>query len=1104
MALGLRLRGDDADGVPLADLVRAAPGVLQARFQVLKTRDGATVLASEHLDSAVSASMRERGHDVIDVDTIAGDVERSVIVDGLLVAVPPRPVVVRAVPDDVVFVIDDVAAAARLCEQLLLLGRDDAVVGQIGRVDGAALARTTVRVAAPPFWLLSRVQDGCEPGVRAFVATSSSTPPSPGPSPSPAASPPASLYVALGWQHPLAGVLQAALLRRQQVGLLAGDGSLERHALPWGEAPILDAIAPELPEATAAVVTPVQASFPVQLRLAAAADEGEEPELFVVDARALPRLQAFIEAAPPDELDRVVLGRLAGAAGRSQTVVRELVRPGVSRLGARLQSLLQSPGYVRMVGVEGLYLPAGRRLVPALRERALRALLGLLADDDGRAAAAVLVDEDSDGLRLTALAALDAAPLSQLTSYLLTDRRAVYDRLFEDAVLAFPGVHLERAIRATPERAPRARAAPVAIAPPRRAVWPQPVAPRIASSTTTPDVEALQFEETALQETALTSLEDTAVWGRLAEVKVALRRDDAVETMASALFLGAQVPMKAIAGLAPEGDALLDLVTLDQPSHMQAVRLCVEVLRLLKGRHDDATGLRDDILQQATRALSKETLAVPRRLQWATLLGIAGHLGDPIGLTRAKEVVLGALNTRGLSEVLDLPRFVRTSLAMAGLDVAAGAGRGQAKGEQVAMLERSLRTLVPDPEGVSDGRSALLKVIFAHGLARAGGAARPILAALETELPAHDAPVGVLLRLYSARVVFILTRGDVIDDEAWRSEVRQVLATVERPEDRRVAEWLIKRSAWLKHEPFAEAPTGLRPSLLRVIDGAGTAFEAGSRVDVPGAIRDARQVPGTYDFEVVAALDRLLTLALRTGRDDGIAESARAAREAASSVRILAHRARLLGATLKAAATIQDAGIVEGCLDDVAAIAADKNVPSVRDLLAAIRPALHALRRVGASDAAHRLLQAFVPLTTTHGRETGPLSAAVAEGYLQLGDHEAAAAMLDRALERVWHHSVQHIDRFEAGLAVVTTLSHWPTDERHRLIERFIERLPMFTDTFTTGRYFPTHQVLLAERIVDTLVDDSTVRTDALQGWLDEDEARVRRRILADWRGFVG
>jgi hypothetical protein len=239
---------------------------------------------------------------------------------------------------------------------------------------------------------------------------------------------------------------------------------------------------------------------------------------------------------------------------------------------------------------------------------------------------------------------------------------------------------------------------------------------------------------------------------------------------------------------------------------------------------------------------------------------------------------------------------------------------------------------------------------------------------------------------------------------------------------------------------------------------------------------------------------------LLSGRDDVIAQSATEARDAAAHVRILAHRARLLGVCVRAAAIVDDRALVEACLDDVSAIAGDKNVPSVRDLLLAIRPALMALRRVGATDAARRFLSAFVPLTTSFGRETGPLSAALAQGFLQLGDHDMANSLLERALERVWLPNTAHIDRFEAGLAVVGTLVHWPADERFRLVERFVERLDMFTDTFTTSRWFPTHQLLLAERIVDTLVDDRTVRSDALQGWLDEDEARVRRRILLDWR----
>ena len=1098
MALGLRLRGDDSDIVALAALAGAAPGALQARYRVVDDKRG-SVLCGDVIDSAVTHALSAGGHELVEIDEV--DVRAARVADGLLPAVPLRPCVLRAVDanDDVVFCAADRVAATRLCEQLSLLCRDDARVGVVD--DGRSL--TLVRVGAPPWWLLARVVDGCEPGVTAFLATSKVK----------ATPAPAPLYVAASHAHPLAELLAAALQRAGQVGLLAADGTLLRLSASWIEAPILDAIRPELPPAHTANVIAADVPFTVQLRLAAAGDQGEEPEIFVVDGEQLARLQAFVDSAPPDELDRIVLGRLADDTGRARFVVRELARPGVARLGARLQSLLSSPGFVRMPGGEGLYLPAGRRLVPALRERALRGLLGLLPDDDGRAAAAALVDEGPDGLRVTCLVALEAAPLSSLTTFVLTERRVVYDRLFEDTVLHFPGVQLVRGERPAPERAPRVRTPPKAVA--------LPATPRRTPTATSgsaaavgeqrgvelaSDAAALLAEEQELQRAVLADdIEVPERWGRLAEVKAALRRDDVVETVSTALFLGASVPPVVATAVVPESGSLLDLVTLEQPSHLQSVRLCIEVLQLLRGGDDD---LRDDILQQATRALLRETLPVPKRLQWTTLLAIARHLHDPIGLTRAREAVLGALNTRGLSEVLDLPRFVRTSLAMAGLDAASASAQGQVRGEQIALVERSLRRLVPDPESWSDGRGALIKVIFAHGLARVGGGARPILAALEDEIPGQEPPVQVLLRLYAARVGFVLTRGDVdggpAHDEAWRAEVRQQLAAVERTEDRRVAEWLIKRSAWLRHEAGPEAPAGLRPSLARLIDGAWRSFDDGARVDVVGTIKDVRLVPGTYDFEVAAGLERLLGLALRTGRDDVIAGSARAAREAAASIRILAHRARLLGATLRAAATIGDAEVVEVCLDDVSAIAADQHVPSVRDLLAALRPALQALRRVGASEAAQRLLAAFVPLTTSTGRETGPLSAALAEGWLQLGDPEAAAAMLDRALERVWHARTPHIDRFEAGIAVVAALAHWPTDERARLVEQFVERLAMFTDTFTIGRYFPTHQILLAERIVDTLVDERTARSDALQGWLDEDEARLRRRVLQDWRTLVG
>ena len=1146
MATGLRLGGNAADVVALSDLLTAVPSSMVAHYRVYRLVDGSTVLLADTIEPAV-AMLRQRGHDVVeDVPELGGvmvgndlvAVDRVLMADGLLAAIPTQMVTETELPDEVLFVVDGDDVCTRLLETLLLLGRDDAMVGRLVRAQSSSM--TVVRLRRPPWWVLSRVSDGDEAGIWALVAErgpSTTTTTTTTTSTSTILAEPAPLYVQHGRRHPLSRLLSMALAKRQETGLLWSTGVLERVGAPWVEHSIQAAIVPTMPAsstATTSTMEPTTERFGVQLRLGHGGDDNEEPELFVVDSDTLVRLQSFVDEALPDELDRVVLGRLSDSTGRSRTVVRELVRASAPRLGARLQSILSVPGHVRVPGVDGLYLPVGRRLVPMMRPRALRELLGLTSTTESSAdhqgADAVVVDEDSDGLRLTALTTMDAEPLSKLSTHLLTDRRTVYDRLIEDAVLAFPGVQLQRPARLTPPppQSPRIAAVPVAV-PPRPALVPpttiSPVTPGVEQNVAQRSA-ALQQQEAALQTAVLGSIEDAELWRRLARIKLTLRRDDVVSTVATALFLGAEFSASSLSLVSPDGPPLSELVAVDRPTHAQATRLCIEVLRVLQpqrqmgtdenggservdGPANDmdtrAVAVDDDLLHQATRTIMREDFPVPRRLQWTTLLAIARHCNDPIGLTRAKEAMLGAINSRGLTEALDLPRFVRSAVAMAELDDGDSRGDRRARSERLAMVEHCLAQVVPQAPSTGDGRAALLRAIFSHGLARLGGNARELINAIDVDVANHDPPVQILLRLYSARVAFVLTRSEADEqrpahDAAWKSEVQQVLQSAARPEDRRVAEWLIKRSAWLRHDHHSDAPTGLRPSLLRLIHGAVEDSERGVHVDVPRVMANLRAVPGCYDFEIAAALERLLDLALLSGRDDVIARSAAEGRDAAGHLRILAHRARLLGACVKAAAIVDDRPLVEHCLSDVSAIAGDPSVPSVRDLLLAIRPALLALRRVGANDAARRFLSAFVPLTTTTNRETGPLSAALAQGFLQVGDHAMATELLQRGLQPVWLANTPHIDRFEAGLAVMTALVHWPADERFRLVERVVERLDVFTDTFTTSRWFPTHQVLLAERIVDTLVDNRTVSNDALHTWLDDDEARVRRRIWSEWR----
>ena len=58
-------------------------------------------------------------------------------------------------------------------------------------------------------------------------------------------------------------------------------------------------------------------------------------------------------------------------------LLRERVRPGVTRMAVRVSDTLGLPGHAKVAGADNLYIPVGRKLVPLLRRDDLRALLGL-------------------------------------------------------------------------------------------------------------------------------------------------------------------------------------------------------------------------------------------------------------------------------------------------------------------------------------------------------------------------------------------------------------------------------------------------------------------------------------------------------------------------------------------------------------------------------------------------------------------------------------------------------------------------------------------------------------------------------------------------------
>jgi hypothetical protein len=67
-----------------------------------------------------------------------------------------------------------------------------------------------------------------------------------------------------------------------------------------------------------------------------------------------------------------------------------------------------------------------------------------------------------------------------------------------------------------------------------------------------------------------------------------------------------------------------------------------------------------------------------------------------------------------------------------------------------------------------------------------------------------------------------------------------------------------------------------------------------------------------------------------------------------------------------------------------------------------------------------------------------------------------------------------------------------------------LTNLQAFRDTFTTSRYYDTHRLQILEAIVDSLADSRTRHSDRIQGFLDQEEHALRRRIFADWSALCG
>jgi hypothetical protein len=506
------------------------------------------------------------------------------------------------------------------------------------------------------------------------------------------------------------------------------------------------------------------------------------------------------------------------------------------------------------------------------------------------------------------------------------------------------------------------------------------------------------------------------------------------------------------------------------------------------------------LVQQLEARFTDSTLQVPRRLAWLVLSACHRRSGDTLGMTRAKEKLLGAINDRGLSETLDVPRFVRAVLALESPTQGSGATAAVPLGQtaQIEPLERLWVRVQNKGLPELDVRSGYLRVAFAMGFVRLGQTTRAheLTKAIEDELSVHEIPNRALFRLYMARIAHV---GTGAEDTQWAPTVESLLKAVPDDRMRERVEWLRRRSGWLNPNPPEEPRPWIRAPLERLL----TTMERAPQ-SAPDVLRQSFAMRELFDYEVTSAIERSLRTALRTGVDALIDETREIAYTGVDRIRIPGHRARALGACVSAAATAGDGDTVDRLLDEVVSVASGRNVPSIRDLLTAVQPALDALRRVGVGHSGQRFLEALTPVADTPRKERVLLRAALADGFLQIGQPQTASELLDRALHEVLDGISDHVMRYEGAIAILEALKHWPFEERIPRCEAIIDALDRFLDTFTVSRYYRTHQVLVSERLIDAVVDQTTFRQDVIKGYLFAEEQALRRRILADWRDACG
>lgn len=961
-------------------------------------------------------------------------------------------------------------------DRLLALGMDDF---HICRTDTALW----VQCQKAPFYMLTRAHEEAE-DIRPYVRQGDSK-----------------LWLEYGYELPT-----DARAKEVKVTTFMDGNGVMRAFENVREESLADGLMPDFKKRKM-TLTPAQGpltQYEVKIRMG----EGPmlEPSLWIVDAAQAFALEPIVDEFTSDEISRLTVTSVQSAEGRVRYMLREIVKNDVSPLGVRVSDVLGQSGFMRAEGCDNLYFPVGRGIVPRMRQSELAKVLHLDT-------AQIVIIEETDGEIPVVNTVKGTSPtaLSAWIEYQIR-RGEELETTQESVAFSHEPIIIEAPVRAKAEKTQQAEdhlpKAPRMTKFERSTVkLEKPVAVPKANDSAA-QIALRESVRRAEEVLAKGGHSEAVAWRALAALKIQTGDvEDAAMCFESALFYsGAKIDgsdAKMLLSIRAKQQAAKD-------GFNEALALCAKEKLLpsemaLLGAHIIAhtqQGVRGvEVLHRAAiKIFADQSANVSTKLSWAVLSCIARYSKDTLGMTRSREQTIGKINVEGMSENFDLPRFVRHALAEQ--DAKKGDAQSVKHAEQINALQTLWNRTVPLhlKEGTDiPSKGQFLRLTFAVGFARLGSfsMSRELSLPVEAAMHNQEVPVQALLNMYRAKTAHVSTQGD---HAQWVKEADAIFATVKDPRAADRVTWLRKRSEWLRSSPPDESPPGMRATLAKTLASVETQPKM-----LYATLQKILEEKELYDYEITVAVQYILRFAIRAGNDDIIQELVQlCTAKVPSRIPIVGHRARAIGECLRAAAIVQDTTSITKLLNEISTMARAPEAPSVRDLLSAVSPGLNALRRLGIADTAKEFLASLLPIAEKDTREAIKLRAALSDGYLQLRDAEKAEALITSAMKAILHGSLDHVAKYDGGCAILAASHHWPMQKRMEWCNEFIDKMDHFTDTFTATltKLYETHKILISERIVDAIVDASTVQSDRVRMWLEDEEKAVRRRIIADCRAM--